>query len=124
MKNQLVVVGGSGGSGQRTIEVLSPTTISRKLDVELHENLPAPCVVPWDEDTLIVISKSSKTYFINMVTNKLSNGPTMQSVRGDARACNEMTVNGETFIVVAKGTKTEVLSKSSKSNRWMRGNDY
>ena len=123
MKNQLVVVGGAYGSGQRTIEVLSPTTKSRKLHVELPENLPAPCVVPWDEDTFMVIGNYQKTYFIDMVTNKWSNGPKMLIGRY-APGCNEMTVNGETFIVVAGHTTTEVLSKSSKNNEWKRGKNY
>ena len=123
MKNQLVVAGGSGGSGGRTIEVLSPTNRSRTLNVTLPADSSGPCLVPWDEDTFMVIGSSDETYFINMVTNKLSNGPKMHIGRY-AHACNEMTVNGETFIVVAGGTTTEVLSKSSKSNGWKRGNIF
>ena len=127
MKNQLVVVGGSGGSGQRTIEVLSPTTKSRTLHVELPKDLSGTsgryCVVPWDEDTFMVIGTSDKTYFIDMVTDKLSNGPKMHDMRYN-HVCNEMTVNGETFIVVAGGKTTEVLSKSSKNNYWKRSNIF
>ena len=132
MKNQLVVVAGScrGCSGDRTIEVLSPTTRSRTLPVTLPEDSSGkPCVVPWDEDTFMVIGGSdknggsNKTFFVNMVTNKLSNGPKLH-FGGNGCACNEMTVNGETFIVVAGGTKMEVLSKSSKSNIWKRGNIF
>ena len=133
MKNQLVVAGGSGGSGGRTIEVLSPTTRSRTLPVTLPEDSSGkPCVVPWDEDTFMVIGGSdknggsNKTFFVNMVTNKLSNGPKMH-FRRNSHACKEMTVNGETFIVVAGGTRstaTEVLSKSSKSNGWKRSENF
>merc|ERR1711862_814290 len=128
LHNKLVI---AGGSGRRlsTIKVASPntrTTLSVRLPVETSSS----CIVPWDDNTFMVIGgftsdgATTRTYFVNMNTERLTNGPSLLKARGHM-GCNEIIVNGESYIIVAGGTgasaSTEYLSKSSTGNKWKTG---
>merc|ERR1711862_443317 len=74
--------------------------------------------------TIKVASPTTRTYFVNMNTERLTNGPSLLKARGHM-GCNEIIVNGESYIIVAGGTgasaSTEYLSKSSTGNKWKTG---
>ena len=132
MHNKLVIAGGHSGRDLSTIKVASPNTRTRTLPVGLPVGLYGACIVPWDANTVMVIGGHggsprgyrSSTYFINMNTNRLTYGPSLLKAR-NYHACNEMIINGESFIIVAGGsgaeTSTEYLSKSSTGNKWKAG---
>ena len=136
LHNKLVIAGGNNGNNLATIKVASPntrTTTLTYLPVATH----SACVVPWDADTFMVIGgyrksgrsyrSTTSTYFVDMNTNRLTNGPSLLKPR-HYHACNEIIVNGESYIIVAGGSgssgvgaSTEYLSKSSSGNRWKTG---
>ena len=128
--NQLVLAGGRGDSGRlTTMELVSPNTASKTLPVELPGINYSPCVVRWDASTFMVIGGGGsevykETHFVNIDNNTITDGPPLINGRLYF-ACNEMSVNGESFIVVAGGSKstgtTEVLSKTNVGNGWKQG---
>ena len=137
LHNKLVIAGGSNARSRlSTIKVASPNTSTKTLDVRLPVGTQISCIVPWDANTFMVIGgwvKSSSgsttsTYFVNMKTNRFDYGPSLLKARY-RHACNEIIVNGESFIIVAGGrnnkwgelSSTEYLSKSSTGNRWKTG---
>ena len=136
INDKLVIAGGWRSQGSTTltsIQAASPNTRTKTLSVRLPVARYSACMVPWDADTFLMIGggdstwKSMKnTYYVNMNTNRVTNGPTLLTARR-FHACNEIIVNGESFIIVAggsgsgAGTSTEYLSKSSTRNRWKAG---
>ena len=136
MDDKLVVAGGWDGSNRlKTIELASPNTASMILPYELPVALSSkPCAVSWKSDTFMLVGGRSdqydyeeRTYFIDMGNNTVINGPNLQFRRREL-ACQEMIVNGSSFIVVAGGEgtagdlkSTEVLSKSSVEDGWQPG---
>ena len=130
LHNKLVIAGGHNGRNLATIKVASPNNRTTTLRVGLRVGTHAACIVPWDANTFMVIGgytnggRTANTYFVDMNTNRLTNGPSLIRARY-YHACNEIIVNGESFIIVAGGygafTSTEYLSKSSKGNRWKTG---
>ena len=136
MNDKLVVAGGWDGSNRlKTIELASPNTASMILPYELPVALSSkPCAVSWKSDTFMLVggrsdqySYEERTYFIDMGNNTVINGPNLQIGR-IYQACQEMIVNGSSFIVVAGGwtengstNSTEVLSKSSVEDGWQPG---
>ena len=69
----------------------------------------------------------AETYFYNLSNNTRTSGPNLQRKRYHT-ACQEIVVNGESFIIVVGGhgynspeRTTEVLSKSAFNNGWKYG---
>ena len=135
MNDKLVVAGGQYGSLLKAIELVSPNTISMTLPYELPVGLASSCAASWNSDTFILIGGGKpnynvyeeRTYFIDMGNNTVINGPSLQIGRQNL-ACQEMIVNGSSFIVAAGGIgvtgrlrSTEVLSKSSVEDGWQPG---
>ena len=141
INNQLVMVGGfkswKDGRVLSTIEVASPNTKTRILPINLPKGLQFSCLVPWDNETFMVIGGSGfskKTYFASMKNSTLVDGPPLIMGRM-FHACNEIVVNGEAFIVVTGGhvggtiglgpdleqRLVEVLSKTSYTKGWVKG---
>ena len=137
LNKKLVIAGGfkfvKNGAPERlsTIEVVAPKTMSKILPVTLPVGISAACIVPWDTNTFMIIggdtvksgSRSKETYFVNMGNNTVTNGPDLLTGR-DSFACHEMTVGGESYIIVAGGYAanyvTEVLAKSSFKDGWKK----
>ena len=129
INDKLVVAGGTNGSYLSTIELAAPNTKSTTLSMELPLGIYGSCVVPWSNNTFMVIGGRSEdyfyraeTYYFNLETNKVTNGPALKTARRN-HACHEMVINGELFVVVTGGEKqsslsTEMLSKSSMNNEW------
>ena len=131
MNNKLVLSGGHGYSLLKSIELASPNGRSKTLSVELPFGLRYHCSIQWDSDIFMVIGGSSdsrgisaETYFINVKTNTLKNGPSLNNARF-AFACGEITVQGESYIAVSGGAgasiSTEMLSKGNVAQGWQRG---
>ena len=89
------------------------------------------CIVSWDVDTIMVIGVKNwrkETFFINMGNKTVTPGPELMEGRSE-HACHEMTVKGESFIIVTGGwgksaeKSTEILSKSSIGKGWQKGNN-
>ena len=139
MNNSLVIAGGYRGSSLSSIELASPNTKSRTLDTNLYMNVYGACIVKWNETTVLVIGgyysqgyysyqkSRSETYFYNLFNNTRTPGPSMRTRRYHA-ACQEIVINGESFIIVVGGhgynspeSTTEVLSKSAFKNGWKYG---
>ena len=93
---------------------------------DLIPDLPG-CVVRWDDSTLMIIGSNwyntPDTYFYGL--HGRSPGPDMIVIR-TGHACQELIVQGQEYVIVAGGgseRSSEILSKSSKQNRWQRGPD-
>ena len=133
INGKLVLASGLGSSGRvSSIEVVAPNTRSRTLSINVPVAVTRACIVLWDANTFLLIggsdSQSSsrrETYLINIDNNTISNGPKL--LRGRYRhGCQKVTVNGESFIIVAGGTggaerSTEVLSVANYRNGWKNG---
>ena len=87
------------------------------------------CIVKWDDNTIMLIgmgASKKETFFINMGNKTVTPGPKLLKGRSDHR-CNEMTVNGEEFVIVTGGRglsplkSTEILAKSSFGKGWQAG---
>ena len=138
INKKLVVAGGWDGSKPlTTIELASLGTESEILPFKLPVGLDAqPCVVSWSSDAFMLIGGRSnasyqdfatETYFIDIVNNTIINGPNLQTGRRHL-VCEEMIINGSSFIIVAGGigatgilNSTEMLSKSAVENGWQPG---
>ena len=135
MNDKLVVAGGWDGANRlKTIELVSPNTESMTLPYELPVGLSRSCVVSWGSDSFLMVGGKSndityeiRTYFIDMENNKVTNGLDLKIGRYTP-VCQEMIVNGISFVVVAGGQgetgflkSTEVLSKSSVEDGWQPG---
>ena len=137
INNNLVLSGGSGSSGQlKSMELVSPNERSKTLSVQLPLGLASHCSINWDSETVLIIGgyrakKSTKkerrraeTYFINVKTNTLKNGPSLNNGR-HAFACEDLKVQGKSYIVVSGGSggyrSTEVLDKTNIGQGWQRG---
>ena len=83
------------------------------------------CLVKWDANTIMLIGVNGgekETFFINMGNKTLTVGPKLMEGRIQ-HACNEMTINGESHIIVSGGygvKSTEILSKSSFGKGWQK----
>ena len=133
LNNNLVLTGGyRSGNHLSSIELMSPNT-SETLSVQLPTGLSSHCQVPWDSETFLVIggygdsSSRDETYLINVKTNQLTNGPSLNTAR-NSHACAELQLNGKTYIVVSGGQSyedvlrsTEVLDKSNVGQGWQKG---
>ena len=111
--------------------MLSPNTTAKNLSVQLPTEISSHCQVPWDSETFLVIggfdgSSRYETYFINVITNQLTNGPSLNTARW-RHACGELEVKGKTYIVAAGGNdggglrSTEVLDKDKVGQGWRKG---
>ena len=131
--NHLLVVGGYSSRYLHTMELVTPNARSKTLRMRLPLGLGLSCIVPWDSNTFMVIggystksSKSKETYFIDMINNRVTPGPSLINGRRYL-GCQEMIVNGESFIVVAGGSGaknlTEFLPKSNLKGGWEKGPD-
>ena len=69
-----------------------------------------------------------ETYFINIVEDTITNGPTLQNARAEA-VCHDMLINNASYIVVVGGgwgnwidkeMSTEILSKDDHSTGWIK----
>ena len=131
--NNLYLAGGYNGVELRSIEMLSPDATSQTLSVQLPTGLSSHCQVQWDSDKFFIIggsdgSKRDETYFINVKTNQLTNGPSLNTAR-NSHACGEMDVNGKSYIIVTGGIdssggslrSTEVLDKNNVGQGWQKG---
>ena len=121
MNSKLVMAGGSNGTNLASIEVVAPNTKSVTLPISLPVAMHAPCIVPWDTNTFMVIggygaSQRSQTHFINISNNSYTDGPNLLIAR-HWTACHTFIINGEDYIIVAGGSgaekSTEVLSKAN-----------
>ena len=121
IKNKLVIAGGYDGRNLATIEVVAPNAKSQTLPISLPVKMHAPCIVPWDTNTFMVIggygaSQRSQTHFINISNNSYTDGPNLLIAR-HWTACHTFIINGEDYIIVAGGSgaekSTEVLSKAN-----------
>merc|ERR1712062_859919 len=133
--NNLVLTGGWNGNRLSSIEMLSPNTTAKTLSVELPTGFSYHCQVPWDSEKFLVIggygngSYRRETYFINVKTNQLTNGPSLNNARS-SHVCAEVQVNGKSYIIVTGGyndaglRSTEILDKSNVEQGWQRGYDY
>ena len=135
--NKLVLSGGYGSSGPlKSIELVSPNGRSKTLSVQLPFGLSHHCSIQWDSETVMIIggyggkksekkeSRRAETYFINVRTNTLKNGPSLNNARY-AFACEELKMQGKSYIVVSGGSggyrSTEVLDKANIGQGWQRG---
>ena len=130
LNNQLVMVGGQVGVSASGIELVSPETGTRKLKTKLPiDDLIGACMVPWDTNSIMVIGgyhngkSMGRTYIIDTVEDNWSGYPSLKVPRYN-HACQELTVNGESYIVVVGGKgvqSTEFLSKSNYEKGWKEG---
>ena len=116
----------------RNVEMLSPNATAKTLSVQLPTGIKSHCQVPWDSETFLVIggysgSYRDETYLINVKTNQITSGPSLNTARYD-HACGELDVNGKSFIIVTGGygaslklRSTEVLDKSNVGQGWQQG---
>ena len=138
--NELVLTGGIAqpdfSAHFKSIELVSPYAAgSKTLSVELPTGMRYHCNVLWDSDTFMLIGGYSggnrpETYFINIKTNQLTEGPILKEARS-CHACGEIKGSGTFFIVVSGGWdysasgfmgSMEILDKSNVEQGWMKGN--
>merc|ERR1711860_238141 len=70
-------------------------------------------------------------YFIDVKTNQLTNGPSLNTARS-SHACEELEVTGKSYIIVTGGSNnngdyersTEVLDKNNVGQGWQKGDDF
>ena len=127
IKNKLVIAGGHDGANLATIEVVAPNAKAKTLPIKLPVAMHAPCIVPWDTDTFMVIggqdgSQRKQTLFIHTANNSFTEGPNLQTAR-HWTGCNTINVGGEDYIIVAGGEgasskSTEVLQKANYGSGW------
>ena len=135
--NNLFLAGGYNENRLASIEMLSPDAPAQSLSVQLPTALNKHCQVPWDSDTFFIIggdygSKRDESHFINVKTNRRTNGPSLNTARS-GHACGEMDVNGKSYIIVTGGVcwngdglrvdlrSTEVLDKNNVEQGWQKG---
>ena len=134
MYNKLLIAGGSNGANLATIEVVAPNTTSMTLPISLPVPMHAPCIVPWDTNTFMVIggmglTSRSQTHFISMANHifTVTDGPNLQTAR-HWTGCHTLDVNGEDYIIVAGGSgaekSTEVLSKANYESGWGKSKNW
>ena len=132
LNNNLYISGGSDGSSLTLIEMLSPDTTSKIIPVQLPIGIQRHCQVPWDSETFLLIGGTisgqeyrDETYYINVITNQLTNGPSLNTGRY-YHTCDELEVSGKSYIIVTGGfpdeRSTEVLDKSNVGQGWLKGN--
>ena len=116
-----------------SIEMLSPDATAQTLSVQLPTGFSHHCQLPWDSETFFVIggwgdSRRDETYFIDVKTNQLTNGPSLNTAR-NSHACEELQVTGKSYIIVTGGSdsnydilrSTEVLDKNNVGQGWQKG---
>ena len=129
--NNLYLAGGYNGVELRSIEMLSPDATTQTLSVQMPTVFSSHCQVPWDSETFFVIggsdnSRRDETYFIDVKTNQLTNGPSLNTAR-ESHACEELQVTGKSYIIVTGGyndgglRSTEVLDKNNVGQGWQKG---
>ena len=135
LKNNLVLTGGHNamnGLNLMFIEMMSPNTTAQTLSVQIPIEFSGHCQVPWDSETFLVIGGKidsnfrRETIFINVLTNQMTNGPSLNTARYE-HACGELEVNGNGYIIVSGGKNddelrsTEVLDKNNFEQGWQIG---
>ena len=129
--NNLYLAGGYNGNLLTSIEKLSPDATAQTLSVQLPTGFHSHCQVPWDSETFFIIggwgdSRRDETYFIDVKTNQLTNGPSLNTARNN-HACGELQVKGKSYIIVTGGyndgflRSTEVLDKNNFGQGWQKG---
>jgi len=134
--NNLYLAGGYNGNDLMSIEKLTPDATTQTMSVQLPTGFYSHCQVPWDSETFFIIggwgdSKRDETYFINVKTNQLTNGPSLKTARS-SHACGELQINGKAYIIVTGGfnnnrdylISTEVLDKNNVGQGWQKGDDF
>ena len=136
LDNQLVLSGGSAiNSWSKSIELVAPNAKAKTISAQLPTGILWQCNVAWDSDTYMVIGgwsgrSRSETYFINVKTNEVRDGPPLNIARHEF-GCGELKVLGTSYIVVSGGSQkgdnrgrlnsTEVLDKSNIAQGWQKG---
>ena len=130
IKNKLVIAGGYDEGNLDTIEVVAPNAKSQTLTINLPVAMHAPCIVPWDIDTFMVIGGNWRiqTLFIHTSNNSYTEGPKLLKGR-HWTGCNTIDINGEDYIVVAgsegaSSKSTEVLQKANFASGWKESKNY
>lgn len=122
------------GYSYLNFEMVAPSKYTRTLqDINkwgqfVDDKNTKTCIVNWDANTIMLIGadsqhtgKNKETLFINIGNKTVTPGPQLKHGRYGI-ACHEMSVNGESYVVVTGGGKsTEILPKSSFGNGWQRG---
>ena len=133
-KNQLVLSGGDNSGGYlKTIELVTPNESSQTLSVQLPSGFNVHCNVPWDTETFLITGGNdyltgggtrTETYFVNVKTATLTNGPSLKLARRD-HACAELNVLGKSYVIVSGGQgankTTEILDKGNVTQGWQQG---
>ena len=135
MQNQLLMVGGSTpgipqdyqSTWLNSIVALKPNTRPTTLAIQLPLGyLDKSCVVPWNDETFFVIGGESseknrerRTYFVNIENERVTPGPALHRSRRD-HGCSEIMVQGQPYIIVGGGYKTEMLKKEMGQS-WTEG---
>ena len=134
INNQLILTGGFDDEGLSSlIELVSPNTLTKEFSVFLPTGFQKHCQVQWDHETFMVIGGAhwsrDETLFINVKTNELTNGPSLNIGRSE-HACGEIEVNGKSYIIVSGGRiassgtglrSTEFLDKNNVQQGWKIG---
>ena len=136
--NQLVLSGGYNGGGYlKTIELVTPNARAKTLNVQLPIGFHVHCNVPWDSETFLITGGynrqrgggRTKTYFVNVKTATLTDGPSLKLARRD-HACAELNVLRKSYVIVSGGKggsnggasrTTEVLDKGNVGQGWQQG---
>ena len=113
--------------------MLYPKTISETLSVTLPEGINHHCQVSFSSNQFMVIgghngSFRAETYFIDVETNQLTNGPSLKTARY-GHGCGELEVDGKSYIIISGGSgsngdyvrSTEMLDKDNVGQGWQKG---
>ena len=113
-----------------TIELVSLDASS-----EAEFNLPLPlgahCNIQIDDTTVLITGGSSsgwswrkETYYQNLLTGTITNGPNLNEARG-YHACTKFQLNGDTYAIVLGGvgkTSIEFLNLDKNDAKWITAN--
>ena len=131
LKNKLFISGGYNGNYLNTIEMLSPDATAQTLSVQVF-GLEGHCQVSFSSDQFMVIGgyrldDRAETYFVNVETNQLTNGPSLKTARS-SHGCGELEVDGKSYVIVSGGynndgglRSTEILDKDKVVQGWQNG---
>ena len=130
-------VSGRYKKGYLNFEIAAPNTAPKTLKFEKlwgFFDIYGSCIVKWDTNTIMLIGvnegSNAATFFINIEKKTVTPGPQLKHGRS-GHACNEMTINGKSYIIVIGGFRaqsgilmpTEILPKSSfGKGGWQLGN--
>ena len=133
IQNQLFMVGGKSETNSRLDRILAlkTNTTTVKWNSRLDHGLSSACVVPWTKTTFLVTGGNAgrvgqyedKTYFVNIETKRVYEGPVMHNARS-GHGCTEIMVKGQAYVMVVGGydaeKSTEMLKKGVMT-KWTKG---